>query len=171
MSVGPGDMSVGATVSNIIKSVIQDLMLYPKKLVIPVMEETDIRALANPAPVGVVSVTIIGAKDLAAFDVGGTSDPYVVIKLGPESAKTSYKSRTCNPEWGEEFDLLCHDVEIQTVTLSVFDYDAVGSDDLMGMCELILTALPPHKKVGARVGCTRLHSAIFLDCLFLSSQL
>lgn len=42
MSIGPGDMNVGALVSETIKNIVTNLMVFPVKMVIPILYEQDI---------------------------------------------------------------------------------------------------------------------------------
>eukprot|EP00662_Eupelagonemidae_sp_cell21_P041706 gene41706-43566_t len=70
---------------------------------------------------GVLRVTVHGASRLAAADLGGMSDPYVV-------------ATTLDPQWGRdggELDFLVYDDE-QGIGLEVFDHDVVGADDFLG---------------------------------------
>jgi hypothetical protein len=56
---------------------------------------------------GDVKITIVEAKELIAADSNGKSDPYVTIALKSDlknKKKTSYKSSTLTPKWGEAFD-------------------------------------------------------------------
>lgn len=42
MGIGPGDMNVGNVVSDLIKNIISDLMVFPAKLPVPILEDQDI---------------------------------------------------------------------------------------------------------------------------------
>ena len=46
---------------------------------------------------GEFSITIQKGIKLIAMDDGGTSDPYVIIKVGDEQQKTTVKLKTLNP--------------------------------------------------------------------------
>ena len=49
---------------------------------------------------------IISASDLAAMDIGGTSDPYVKVYLLPDKKKkyeTKVHRKTLNPTFNETF--------------------------------------------------------------------
>lgn len=49
---------------------------------------------------GTVNVTLVGARELAAMDKGGTSDPYVRVRLGSKVVhKTRTVKKTLQPEW------------------------------------------------------------------------
>ncbi|ETO11887.1 hypothetical protein RFI_25489 [Reticulomyxa filosa] len=64
-------------------------------------------------------VLVVGARNLAAKDKNGSSDPYVTLKLGnnSEKQKTTIKENTLNPTWNEDFLFqvqteLLHDLEL-----------------------------------------------------------
>lgn len=42
MSIGPGEASVGAAVSNMIRNILNGMMVFPKKMVIPILPEQDV---------------------------------------------------------------------------------------------------------------------------------
>ena len=52
---------------------------------------------------GNLTITIWKATGLAAMDRGGTSDPYVVIKVGKNKVKTTVRAKTLSPVWDEKF--------------------------------------------------------------------
>jgi hypothetical protein len=62
MSLGPGDMNVASAVSIIVKSVIEGMMLYPKKIVVPMVEGIDTTHLENPPPRGVLHITVVSRR-------------------------------------------------------------------------------------------------------------
>ena len=45
------------------------------------------------------------AHNLIAADRGGTSDPYVTIKVAHLKVKSSTKNKTLNPTWNEDYDM------------------------------------------------------------------
>ena len=52
-------------------------------------------------------VTVVSAKDIAAADPGGMSDPYVTVKLNDKKHKTATKNNSKGKaEWGERFEWL-----------------------------------------------------------------
>ncbi|MES1914224.1 MAG: hypothetical protein MHM6MM_006322, partial [Cercozoa sp. M6MM] len=78
---------------------------------------------------GVLHVEAINGTQLPAADRGGTSDPFLVFKIGNEKRKTSVCKKTLNPTWNETFAF--EDVNIDsTLSVTVFDYDRVGNDKL-----------------------------------------
>ena len=46
---------------------------------------------------------VIAGRNLISMDVGGKSDPYCVITVGEEEAKTDVQYNTVNPEWNASF--------------------------------------------------------------------
>ncbi|CAM9882601.1 unnamed protein product, partial [Chrysoparadoxa australica] len=139
MSLGAGDYSIGNTVSNIIKDVMQGLMTFPKKLVIPMLEDQDIEALTNPSPTGVVQITIVGCNDLRAADINGKSDPYCKFYINDEKQKTKVINGTLNPRWEETFDVLSYDASVQVIKFEVFDHDIGGGNDSLGTVDFPLS--------------------------------
>lgn len=84
---------------------------------------------------GAVTVTIIRCRDLMAMDRGGTSDPYVKIKLGDKVVKTHVVNATCDPEFHVNFEFF--DVPVtETLRFSVFDKDFATRDDPLGSMDL-----------------------------------
>ena len=110
MSLGPGDNNISSVVSRLIVSILHDLMIYPNKITIPIVnpqplgiDETGPNTSSNPnpgtdesnpnpkqppppkimelTPVGVLHMTIVSASELVVADMlTSSSDPYVVIK-------------------------------------------------------------------------------------------
>ena len=89
---------------------------------------------------GVLRVTVTQAYGLAAADLRGTSDPYVVAEFGGQKKKTSIIMRTLAPAWGETLQVygLLDDFLDSGVKLQVFDWDEVGMDDVLGECAIKL---------------------------------
>lgn len=82
---------------------------------------------------------IIKARNLLGKDVGGTSDPYVNICLGPSTAKTTTRKKTINPEWGMVFNF-SWDRWSRYAKIDIWDEDYASNDDFLG---LILIPLSP----------------------------
>lgn len=85
--------------------------------------------------IGAVIVTIIRCRDLLAMDRGGTSDPYVKIKLGDTVVKTHVVNASCDPEFHVNFEFF--DVAVtETIRFSAFDKDFATRDDPLGTLDL-----------------------------------
>ena len=50
-------------------------------------------------------ILVIEAKDLKGLDVGGKSDPFVVVSYGPQAFRTSVVKSSTTPVWNE---VLCN---------------------------------------------------------------
>ncbi|KAK7204113.1 phosphatidylserine decarboxylase-like protein [Myxozyma melibiosi] len=90
----------------------------------------------------ILKIYIIKAKDLAALDRGGTSDPYVVITLDDFKATTQAISKTLNPEWNAEFSIGLSPAvsELLLIEGTVWDKDRFKKDYL-GSFDI---SLPEH---------------------------
>ena len=91
-----------------------------------------------------VSVSIQAATDLVAKDIGGSSDPYVKVmssvpkvKKSVQLGKTATHKKNLNPTFEEEIGYFCN--KNATLTIQVFDFDAVGDHDFMGQVSVDLT--------------------------------
>ena len=89
---------------------------------------------------GKLTVGILECRNLKNMDMIGASDPYVKIKLLDkkgnriEKKKTSVKMDNLNPYYHEGFvfDLKQELLREVTLELMVFDYDKIGSSDIIG---------------------------------------
>ncbi|KAI4372320.1 hypothetical protein MLD38_010565 [Melastoma candidum] len=92
-------------------------------------------------PLGLLKVTVVRGKGLVIRDFK-SSDPYVVLKLANQIAKTKVISSCLNPTWNEEFSLrLTGPVEELNLSLEVFDKDRFKADDKMGHARVNLQPL------------------------------
>ncbi|KAL2139792.1 hypothetical protein VTI28DRAFT_4677 [Corynascus sepedonium] len=78
----------------------------------------------------VLKVAVLRAKDLAAKDRGGTSDPYLVLTLGEAKHITHTESKTLNPEWNEQCELPISGVQSLLLDVCAWDKDRFGKDYL-----------------------------------------
>ncbi|XP_037936219.1 otoferlin-like [Teleopsis dalmanni] len=81
-----------------------------------------------------VRVYIIKGTDLHPMDLNGKADPYVVLHLGNKriSDKDNYVSKQLNPIFGKCFEVEATFPQDSMLTMQIFDWDLVGSDDLIG---------------------------------------
>ncbi|XP_019749090.1 synaptotagmin Va isoform X1 [Hippocampus comes] len=82
-------------------------------------------------------VGILQAQDLAAMDMGGTSDPYVKVYMLPDKKKkfeTKVQRKNLCPVFNETFIFKIPYTELggQTLVLQVFDFDRFGKHDVIG---------------------------------------
>lgn len=86
--------------------------------------------------IGILKVKVIRGTKLAVRDLI-SSDPYVVLTLGQQKAKTSVIKRNLNPVWNEELKLSVPQ-QYGPLKLQVFDHDMLSKDDKMGDAEIDL---------------------------------
>uniref|UniRef100_A0A6Q2YPV7 C2 domain-containing protein n=1 Tax=Esox lucius TaxID=8010 RepID=A0A6Q2YPV7_ESOLU len=93
------------------------------------------QSIPHNDPINVlVRVYIVRATDLHPADINGKADPYIVIKLGKSELKDkeNYISKQLNPVFGKAFDIQATFPMESMLTVSVYDWDLVGTDDLIG---------------------------------------
>ncbi|CAI8048698.1 Synaptotagmin-like protein 5 [Geodia barretti] len=88
------------------------------------------------------------ARDLAAADGNGFSDPYVKTYLLPDHSKSSKRKtniarKTLNPVYNQTLKYIVAPLELnsQTVWLSVWDWDRFGRNQFLGEVRLPLASL------------------------------
>ncbi|XP_024528246.1 ADP-ribosylation factor GTPase-activating protein AGD12 isoform X1 [Selaginella moellendorffii] len=86
---------------------------------------------------GLLKVRVVKGTNLAVRDIL-TSDPYVVLNLGHQTAKTKVVNSNLNPVWDEEIMLSVPSGPPVPLKLQVFDYDKFSADDIMGEVEVDL---------------------------------
>ena len=78
---------------------------------------------------GVLFITVQKGIELSSMDDGGTSDPYVVLKVGDQQPqRSSVKLKTLNPVWDETFSFAVESMD-NAIELEVWDQD-VGLDEV-----------------------------------------
>ncbi|CAG9763070.1 unnamed protein product [Ceutorhynchus assimilis] len=87
-----------------------------------------------------VRVYIVKANDLHPMDLNGKADPYVVLQLGSKriSDKENYISKQLNPVFGKCFEIEATFPQDSLLTVQIFDWDLVGSDEMVGETKIDL---------------------------------
>ncbi|XP_051908879.1 otoferlin isoform X6 [Hippocampus zosterae] len=99
------------------------------------------QSIPHNDPVNVlVRVYVVRATDLHPADINGKADPYVVVKLGKSEVKDkeNYISKQLNPVFGKSFDIEATFPTESMLTVSIYDWDLVGTDDLIGETKIDL---------------------------------
>uniref|UniRef100_A0A6Q2YSL0 C2 domain-containing protein n=1 Tax=Esox lucius TaxID=8010 RepID=A0A6Q2YSL0_ESOLU len=89
---------------------------------------------------GIVSISLIEARDLRPMDANGLSDPYVKFRMGHQKYKSKIP-KTLNPQWREQFDFHLYEEHGGFIDITVWDKDAGKKDDFMGRCSIDLSQL------------------------------
>ncbi|XP_072371523.1 fer-1-like protein 4 [Scyliorhinus torazame] len=100
-----------------------------------------LQGIPNNRPIKVlVRLYVVKAADLAPSDPNGKSDPYIVVKIGEQvqDSKDRYIPKQLNPVFGEVFEMTVAFPTETELTVSIFDHDMVGKDDLIGETKLDL---------------------------------
>ncbi|KAI8607923.1 hypothetical protein BC830DRAFT_1174868, partial [Chytriomyces sp. MP71] len=114
--------------------------------VAPFKNTIDMDAMMNgitrDKPVGVLKITLHEAKKLKNQELAGTSDPYVLIKIGGvEVARTKVVDSSLNPYWGQTLfvPILSSTVQFDSeanvndkLEIEVFDSNSTTNDKFMG---------------------------------------
>lgn len=124
------------------KDVPLDLVVDTKLLTAPTASKE------RPPADGTVTIDVISCSKLLAADSGGTSDPFVRLKLGKASHKTKVKKKTLDPQYGESFTFpipIAKDTSAEespwTLAVAVMDKDKGAHNDFIGGLDIPLTAV------------------------------
>jgi len=80
-----------------------------------------------------LKVVIVEGRKLSASDLmTGSSDPYILARLGGQVCKTTIKRTTLDPIWKETFTFNKLPRE-DTLLIEVYDYDAYKFDEIIGI--------------------------------------
>ncbi|XWW95945.1 hypothetical protein V2A60_003914 [Cordyceps javanica] len=92
-----------------------------------------------------LKVVILKARDLAAKDRNGMSDPYLVLRLGDARAVTHAVPKTLNPEWNIIEQLPINGINSLVLDVICWDKDRFGKDYL-GEFDLALEEIFQNEK-------------------------
>ncbi|RWS04688.1 otoferlin-like isoform X2, partial [Dinothrombium tinctorium] len=89
-----------------------------------------------------VRVYIVRATDLSPTDIGGKSDPYIVIVLGDRkvSDRDHYISNQLNPVFGRCFEFEATFPQDCFLAVQIKDFDLIGQNELIGETKIDLEA-------------------------------
>ncbi|KAJ6784741.1 hypothetical protein PWT90_08791 [Aphanocladium album] len=102
-------------------------------------------AAGDAAPGLALNVVVMKARDLAAKDRSGTSDPYLVLRLGDARAVTHAVPKTLNPEWNIIEQLPINGLNSLVLDVIAWDKDRFGKDYL-GEFDLALEEIFQNEK-------------------------
>jgi len=123
------------TLKSALKKSLRTTVVLPNRLAVRAGAAViaDVPAFKSPAPVGILRVHVVSARNIMKADWGpwGQSDPYCVVSLGMQKHRTATKWDEKNPEWGECADLVVYHHR-QLLKLKVFDEDKMKKDDPLG---------------------------------------
>lgn len=85
-------------------------------------------------PIHVLVRVYIVKGSVHPMDLNGKADPYVVLQMGGKriSDKENYVSKQLNPIFGKCFEMELKFPQDSQLTVQIYDWDLVGSDELIG---------------------------------------
>ncbi|XP_069776592.1 fer-1-like protein 6 isoform X1 [Narcine bancroftii] len=87
-----------------------------------------------------IRVYIVAATNLHPADLDGKADPYIVLQLGKTQIKDrdNYIPKELNPLFGRSYDMEATFPLDTLLTIGIYDFDMVGTDDLIGKTKIDL---------------------------------
>ncbi|XP_056293820.1 extended synaptotagmin-1 isoform X2 [Pseudoliparis swirei] len=128
---------------SMIMDAIASFLVLPNRLVIPLVPGLHVAQLRSPLPRGVVRIHLLEAQNLAAKDnymkgvMAGLSDPYAILRVGPQTFTSKHCDNTNSPKWEEIYEVIVHEVPGQELEVEVYDKDT-DQDDFLGRTKLDL---------------------------------
>ena len=86
---------------------------------------------------GFLKVTVHKAEDLVAKDIGGSSDPYVVIRYDGQKSKSKHIKSDLNPEFEFTTGYVVEEGGASDLVIEIRDHD-LGKDESLGHCSFDL---------------------------------
>ncbi|XP_031423056.1 extended synaptotagmin-1 isoform X2 [Clupea harengus] len=137
---------------SMIMDIIASFLVLPNRLTVPLVADLHVAQLRSPLPRGVVRIHLLEAADLVAKDnfmkgmITGMSDPYALIRVGPQCFTSRHVDNTVCPKWGEMYEVIVHEVPGQELEVEVYDKDT-DQDDFLGRAKLDLGIVKKSKLV------------------------
>ncbi|KAL1272374.1 hypothetical protein QQF64_028236 [Cirrhinus molitorella] len=135
-----------------IMDAIASFLVLPNRLTVPLVADLHVAQLRCPLPRGVVRIHLVEADALASKDnyvkgvMSGMSDPYAILRVGPQTFKSRHLDNTLSPKWDEMYEVIVHEVPGQELEVEVFDKDP-DHDDFLGRTKLDLGIVKKSKIV------------------------
>uniref|UniRef100_G3N696 Extended synaptotagmin-like protein 1b n=1 Tax=Gasterosteus aculeatus aculeatus TaxID=481459 RepID=G3N696_GASAC len=128
---------------SMIMDAIASFLVLPNRLVIPLVPGLHVAQLRSPLPRGVVRIHLLEAQNIVAKDnymkgvMAGLSDPYAILRVGPQTFTSKHVDNTDSPKWQEIYEVIVHEVPGQELEVEVYDKDT-DQDDFLGRTKLDL---------------------------------
>jgi len=135
----PGLSSLSDTM---IMDSIATFLVLPNRLLVPLVPDLhDVAQLRSPLPRGIIRIHLLAARGLGSKDkyvkglIEGKSDPYALVRVGTQAFCSRVIDEDLNPQWGETYEVMVHEVPGQEIEVEVFDKDP-DKDDFLGRMKL-----------------------------------
>ncbi|CAL5226034.1 g8845 [Coccomyxa viridis] len=142
MIIQGGDITFLPGLENFINGVLRNCILeqytLPGGYTLPVAPGG-----GHEMPAGLLYAKLVEAQNVPNMDWLSKTDAYVKIYIsGRRNRFTRVVWNSLNPRWNEEFELLVHDPEHETITCVLMNRSNVGADEEIGRVEVSLRELP-----------------------------
>ncbi|XP_038608258.1 extended synaptotagmin-3 [Tachyglossus aculeatus] len=141
---------INEVTDGLIEDLIAAHLVLPNRVTVPVKKGLDVARLRFPLPCGVIRVFVLAGEQLAAKDgflgVRGKSDPYAVVRLGPERFRTRTVRQSLDPLWHEVFEFIVYEVPGQDLEVDLYDEDP-DKDDFLGSLQINLGNVKTNRTV------------------------
>jgi len=135
-------------IDNSIRTALMDSMVWPSRIVVPMIPGADFSFL-ELHPVGELVVELIEAKNIKNTDLIGKADPFVqmfVRQTNNKIKRSQTKKNTLKPVWNETFTIEVEDPETQKLTLRLMDDESVEKSEYIGSAGLSIKEFQPGVK-------------------------
>lgn len=108
----------------------------------PILMGDDLNPSVHKPAFGVLRIQLLGGRDLRNVEIGGSSDPYVVITgdKGVSRGQTKVIDSNLNPVWNEIHYVSVNSMK-QTFEFETFDYQKVTKDRTLGKTEFLVSEI------------------------------
>ncbi|KFB36651.1 AGAP007646-PA-like protein [Anopheles sinensis] len=145
----PGEVHIMLTISGTTASeTITDLTAYKedsKERAVIQSRYIWHKSLQNMRDVGHLTVKVFGATGLAAADIGGKSDPFVVLELINARLQTQTEYKTLTPNWNKIFTFNVKDMS-SVLEITVYDEDRDHKVEFLGKVNIPLLRIRNGEK-------------------------
>eukprot|EP00071_Canis_lupus_P047023 XP_022280580.1 extended synaptotagmin-1 [Canis lupus familiaris] len=146
LDVGDTHLPFCSPISSLSDTMIMDsiaaFLVLPNRLLVPLVPDLrDAAQLRSPLPRGIVRIHLLAARGLGSKDkyvkglIEGKSDPYALVRVGTQAFCSRVIDEDLNPQWGETYEVMVHEVPGQEIEVEVFDKDP-DKDDFLGRMKL-----------------------------------
>uniref|UniRef100_A0A8C5HNL8 Extended synaptotagmin-like protein 2 n=1 Tax=Gouania willdenowi TaxID=441366 RepID=A0A8C5HNL8_GOUWI len=124
---------------SIIQDIINNYLVLPNRITIPLVGDVELANLRFPMPKGVLRIHFLEAQDLEGKDkflgglIKGKSDPYGVLQIGNQLFQSKTIKESLHPKWNEVYEALVYEHSGQHLEIELFDEDP-DKDDFLGRC-------------------------------------
>jgi len=134
----PEPLTVSSPDSGYDQTLVGEEVSTPEKISVPSPPDT-VSSLGYMGAVmgGFLRVTVHRAENLMDKDIGGKSDPYVVIRYAGQKNKSKHVKGNLNPEFEFTTGYVTEDNGPSDLSIEIMDHD-LGKDETLGICKFDL---------------------------------